>query len=266
MKNKLRVTLVQEKLLWEDVTGNIRNLQKKLKSIKPGSTDLVVLPEMFSTGFSMRPEIFAEKEGGSAMQWMSDTASALKCVVTGSIMMREGKKFFNRLIWMQPDGKYEKYDKHHLFRMGNEGKKFTAGSGIITTELHGFRIRPLICYDLRFPVWSRNRLKNNSTPEYDVLIYVANWPSPRHSAWQQLLNARAIENQCYVVGVNRVGKDGNELDYSGGSKVVDPFGTESFNAEKKSVATTVTIDKKVLDELRKKFPVLMDADKWKLVK
>jgi predicted amidohydrolase len=265
MKNNLKVTLIQTPLVWEDVTANIRNLQKKIQDMKRGSTDLIVLPEMFSTGFSMRPEIFAEKEGGSAMQWMAETARELRCVVTGSLMLREGKKYYNRMIWMRPDGSYGTYNKRHLFRMGNEGETYTQGKKQELFEVNGFSICPQICYDLRFPVWSRNSLKvsgKSNTYKYDVLLYVANWPAVRQYPWQQLLLARAIENQCYVVGVNRIGKDANDAEHSGGSCVIDAYGKVLFSAGKKAVSETVVIDLKSLQEFRKKFPVLLDADNF----
>jgi omega-amidase len=265
MKNKLRVTLVQTSLVWEDVTANIRNLQKKIQKMKRGATDLLVLPEMFSTGFSMRPEIFAEKEGGSAMQWMAETASQLNCVVTGSLMQKEGKNFYNRLIWMRPDGGYGTYNKRHLFRMGNEGETYSPGNSLEIFELNGFRICPQICYDLRFPVWSRNSLKvkgKSNDYKYDMLVYVANWPAVRQYPWQQLLLARAIENQCYVIGLNRIGKDFNDIEHNGGSCVIDPYGKPIFSAGKKAVTETVSIDLKTLNDFRKKFPVLMDADSF----
>ena len=267
MKDKLRVTIVQVPLKWQDVTGNIALFQRKLLPLKKGTTDLIVLPEMFSTGFSMEAKLFAEKEGGSAMQWMADSARQLNAVITGSIMLKEGKKYFNRLIWMRPDGTYGKYDKHHLFTMGSEGNHYTAGKQSEVFEVQGFRVLPLICYDLRFPVFSRNRLKTKgkkSEYRYDVLLYTANWPAVRQYPWQQLLPARAIENQSYVIGVNRIGADGNGIAYAGGSCVIDPFGQPLYSAGKKNTAQTVELLKTPLSELRTKFPVLYDADKFKL--
>lgn len=266
MKN-LRITTVQVSLKWEDIPGNIRQFSKRLSTLKAGSTDLIVLPEMFNTGFSMRPEILAEKPEGATMQWMAVTAKDLKAVITGSLMIKEGRKFFNRLIWMRPDGTYEFYDKRHLFRMGNEGNLFSSGKKKLITEIKGWKVCPLVCYDLRFPVWSRNRLigkKNNPTVEFDVLVYIANWPSARTYTWQQLLIARALENQCFVVGVNRIGKDGNGMDHPGSSVVLDPLGQQLFSAGKKASVQTTVLDFTQLKSLREKFPVLMDGDGFEL--
>src|SRR5688572_28118145 len=267
MNGKLRITTLQTKLKWEDIPGNIRLFNKLLTGTKPGSTDLIVLPEMFNTGFSMRPEVFAEKPEGATMQWMAAAAKDLKSVITGSLMIRDGKKYFNRLIWMRPDGNYDFYDKRHLFRMGNEGNVFSSGKKKLIVELKGWKICPLVCYDLRFPVWSRNRLtgrKNNLSAEFDVLVYVANWPSARIYTWQQLLIARSLENQCFVVGVNRIGKDGNGMDHAGSSVVLDPLGQPLFSAGKKSSVQTVTLDYAQLKSLREKFPVLMDGDGFEI--
>jgi omega-amidase len=267
MNAKLRVTTVQTSLKWEDIPGNIRSINRVLEKVKPGSTDLIALPEMFNTGFSMNPGKLAEKPEGATMQWMAAAAYDLKAVISGSMMIREGKNHYNRLIWMRPDGTYDHYDKRHLFRMGNEGDVFSSGKKKLIVELKGWNVCPLVCYDLRFPVWSRNRLigkKNNLAAEFDVLLYVANWPSARNYTWQQLLIARALENQCFVVGVNRIGKDGNGIDHAGSSIVLDPIGQPLFSAGKKTSIQTTILDYAQLKSLREKFPVLMDGDGFEI--
>jgi omega-amidase len=262
MNKKLHVTIVQSNLFWENIPKNIQQFQRKLARIKKGETDVIVLPEMFSTGFSMRPDLFAEKPEGSTMQWMAYTAEKMNAVVCGSLMIREGKKFFNRFIWMRPDGTYAQYDKRHLFRMGNEGETYSSGKERIIVEHKGWKICPQICYDLRFPVFSRNGInkrKKIDAYDFDLLLYVANWPAVRSFAWETLLPARAIENQCYVVGVNRIGKDGNGVNHIGCSTLLNPLGEKLYRSASHNIHT-LALDAGYLVELRKKFPVLMDAD------
>jgi|SRR6185312_9626268 len=255
----LRVTIVQSALNWENVEANLTMFSDELKVIAPGSTDIVVLPEMFGTGFTMNASAVAQPMDGIALQWMKKMAAEKKCVVTGSLIIKEENKFYNRLIWMSQDGMFEVYDKRHLFRMGEENNTYTAGKKKIIVSLKGWKICPLVCYDLRFPVWSR------STGDYDCLIYVANWPEVRSYPWKQLLIARAIENQAYVVGVNRIGKDGNGMSHSGDSAVMNAKGIiiSKTRANEESVET-VTLSYKELEEFRKVFPVGLDADKFKL--
>ncbi|MGI8893100.1 MAG: amidohydrolase, partial [Bacteroidia bacterium] len=233
--------------------------KESLKDISPGATNLIVLPEMFNTGFSMNATLLAEQMGQKSMLFLAEIAAEKNCDVTGSLIIDEGGKYFNRLIWMRPDGTYEYYNKRHLFRMGNEDKVYSAGTEKIIMDLNGWRILPLICYDLRFPVWSRNR------NDYDILIYVANWPERRSYAWKQLLIARAIENLCYVVGVNRVGEDGNGISHSGNSMLLD-FKGESIAGAKEAIPTVITKALKYDDLLQFKtaFPVYMDADNFTL--
>jgi len=252
----LRVTIVQPTLTWEDVDANLAMFTNKLA---PASTDLIVLPEMFSTGFTMNVSKVGEGMDGKALQWMKKISAEKKCVVTGSLVIKENDHFYNRLIWMKPDGAYEKYDKRHLFRMGEENQTYTAGKDKIIVSLKGWKICPLVCYDLRFPVWSRNSVG------YDCLIYVANWPEVRSYAWNHLLIARAIENQSYVIGVNRVGKDGNDMPHSGDSAVINAKGLIiSKTKPNEESVETVVLSYKELEEFRKAFPVAMDADKFKL--
>jgi predicted amidohydrolase len=258
-KNTLNLTLVQTTLFWEDRDKNLGQFDKILSGIK--GTDLVVLPEMFTTGFTMNAKNMAENMNGTSVQWMKDRAKKLKAALCGSLIIEEKKKYYNRFVWVMPNGEVFTYDKRHLFSPADENKYFTAGSEKIMINYKGWNIVPLVCFDLRFPVWSRN-----VNAEADLMIYVANWPSPRNNAWQQLLIARAIENQCYVAGANRVGKDGKGMEYTGSSAVIDYLGHEVLKGpDKKSWVKSVSIDKKPLDEFRKKFPVWKDADEFKVI-
>jgi predicted amidohydrolase len=214
---------------------------------------------MFTTGFTMNASEHAESMEGDTLLWMKGIAAEKNSVVCGSIIVVERKKFYNRLLWVQPDGQVHFYDKRHLFRMAGEHKTFSGGNKKLIVEWKGWRICPMVCYDLRFPVWSRN------VNDYDLLLYVANWPQRRKYAWNQLLIARAIENQCYVAGVNRVGLDGQNITYSGDSVVLDPLGQKRSSLKTLATAIeTVTLNGKTLSELRKEFPVLMDADQFKI--
>ncbi len=227
-----------------------------------GKTDIIILPEMFTTGFSMNAMAHAEEMDGRAMSWMQKMAANKDAVIVGSMMMKESGLYYNRLIWMHPNGQYEVYDKRHLFRMANEQDHYTAGTSRVIIQLKGWNICPLICYDLRFPVWSRNRLLD-SEYDYDVLIYVANWPERRAHAWRSLLVARAIENQSYVIGVNRIGKDGNDVMYSGDSAVIDFTGERLSRTERYGDrCETVTISKEDLQNFRTSFPAALDADQF----
>ncbi len=266
MAKDLRVTLLQTSIVWEDTIKNIKHFNKQLNKLARNSTDVIVLPEMFNTGFTMNAEKFAEAEGGLTMQWMSEVASSLNVVICGSIIIKEKKNYYNRFIWMNADGSYQKYDKRHLFRMGCEDKIFTAGKENVVIECKGWRIRPQVCYDLRFPVWSRNRIEQdgkNINFEYDILLYVANWPNVRKFAWQQLLIARAIENQSYVVGVNRIGK-ALTVNHNGDSVILDPFGNKISKTTTKSSMEMVTLSMANLNTIRKQFPVFFDADNFEI--
>lgn len=252
----LSITTIQTHLFWEDVDANLAHFDEKISAIT-FQTDIIVLPEMFTTGFTVKPEQLAEPHGGKGFQWMLQKAQEKKCVVVGSISVKENALFYNRLYWVNPDGSYKQYNKRHLFRMGNEHEHYTAGDQKIIIDYKGWKICPLVCYDLRFPVWSRNT-KNNA---YDVLIYVANWPEARSFPWKQLLIARAIENQCYVVGANRIGVDGNDVKHSGDSCVLNPKG-ESISKTPANIdfTETVTVSSTYIKEFRIAFPVLMDGD------
>ncbi len=224
-----------------------------------GHTEILVLPEMFSTGFSMRTELLAEKMDGSAVAWMKRVSAENRVVLTGSLIIEENGQYFNRLIWMLPNGQYGVYDKRHRFAFAGEDDHYTAGNKRFIASVNGWKINLLVCYDLRFPVWARQQ-STAASPEYDVLIYVANWPERRSLAWKTLLQARAIENQCYVVGVNRVGDDGNNIHHSGDSSVIDPLGNILYTKHDEEDVHTVALDKKELEAVREKFPFWKDAD------
>ncbi|RIH64294.1 amidohydrolase [Mariniphaga sediminis] len=251
----LKVTLVQPDIIWERATANLEHYSEMLADVD--ETDVIVLPEMFTTGFSMYPEKLKESMAGPSVEWMKNLAREKNAVVTGSLIIDANDEVYNRCLWVFPEGKTEYYDKRHLFTMSGEHLQYAAGSKRLVVEYKGWRFCPLVCYDLRFPVWSRN------TVNYDVLLYVANWPAPRHHAWKSLLVARAIENQAYCVGINRIGKDGNGLDYQGDSALVDPKGFASFLGEKEQVKT-FELSYSGLQQFRKKFPVLEDGDSFTL--
>ena len=255
MKTELSIVLVQPDLLWEDVPGNLESLEEVMGDI-PEKVDLVILPETFSTGFTMNAEKFAEDMDGSSVRWMTDTARRKNVHLMGSLIIRDEGKIYNRFMWITPEGIGGQYDKRHLFRMGREDKYFQAGEERKVFSLGEFRIMPQICYDLRFPVFARNR------NDYDVLVYVANWPAPRQPVWETLLRARAIENQAYVIGVSRVGLDGEGVDHLGGTCVVDPMGQLEGVLDDRPGRLDVTIELKKIREFREKFPVWKDADKF----
>lgn len=254
----LKVTLIQTDLYWERIEDNLSLFENRF-SFLTEPTDLIVLPEMFSTAFTMNSAKLAEEMNGPTMQWMAHHAKDKNAVITGSLIMKENGKYYNRLIWMRPDGSYAQYDKRHLFRMANEHEHYSAGNKRMVIELKGWNICPLICYDLRFPVWSRNK------EEYDILLYVANWPERRRTPWTTLLAARAIENYAYSIGVNRVGTDGNNIAFSGDSAVYDFFGTNLSHLKPNERGfETITLSSTKLQEFRKSFPVWMDADSFEL--
>lgn len=256
----LTITTIQSDLIWEEKPANLNLLEKKIAGIEE-ETEIVILPEMFSTGFSMKPELFAETMEGETVQWMRRVSRENNIILTGSIIVEEGGNYFNRLVWMLPNGQQGQYDKRHLFAYGAEDKHYTAGNKRLIASVKGWKINLQVCYDLRFPVWARQQTKEK-TPEYDVLIYVANWPDRRIHAWKTLLCARAIENQCYVVGVNRVGSDGNDIYYSGNSLVIEPLGQVLYHMADEEDVFTITLQKEKLEEIREKFPFWKDADSF----
>lgn len=254
----LKITTFQAYLFWENIDKNLTNLALRLSWIRE-KTDLIVLPEMFSTGFSMNAEKLAEEMGGKTMKWMQDQAAKYHCVITGSIMVKEQGKFYNRLIWMRPDGTYEKYDKRHMFGLGHEDDVYTPGTEKLIVELNGWKICPIICYDLRFPVWLRN-----NPVQYDMLLCVANWPEKRSLHWRTLIPARAIENQAFVVAVNRMGHDGNEIYHSGDSMCIDPNGNTVYYKPNDEDLYTFSISQEEVVKTRRAFPFLKDADDFTL--
>lgn len=268
--SKLTFTLIQANLHWEDKEANLKMLEKKINSID-GKTQVVVLPEMFSTGFSMKPEQMAEKMEDTTVQWMKKTAAEKKVILTGSVIIEDkqadpdGPGYYNRLIWMLPNGQHGQYDKRHLFAFANEDQHYTAGTQRLIASVNGWKINLLVCYDLRFPVWARQQFDGEQNFEYDVLIYVANWPERRSTAWKSLLQARAIENQCYVIGVNRVGKDGNDIYHSGDSMVIDPLGEILYHKSHEEDVFTITLDKEHLEEVRQRFQFWRDADEFQIL-
>ena len=255
--NNLSVTTIQTNLHWEDKNANLQMLEEKINTLHQG--EIVVLPEMFSTGFSMNPQALAETMDGLTIQWMKAIATSKKVILTGSIMVKEDGRFFNRLIWMLPNGTYGYYDKRHLFAYAGEQNHYTPGEKRLVAQVKGWRILLLICYDLRFPVWSRQQVKNNAM-EFDAIFYVANWPEKRCIAWRTLLQARAIENQCYVVGVNRVGNDGNGIYHSGDTSVIDPLGEIIYHENNKEAIATHMLNARHLEDIRLKLPFWKDGD------
>ena len=261
----LRVTLIQANTVWHDAAAN-RALYGELSLGVKGHTDLIVLPETFLSGFSTDVATNAQSMHSESIDWLRTLARECGAVVTGSIVIRDNSKIFNRLIWMRPDGTHSYYDKRHLFRMAGEHERFGMGQARLIVELNGWRICPMVCYDLRFPVFARNRF-GDAKPEnrdYDVLIFVANWPSPRSYAWKTLLRARAIENLSYCVGVNRTGADGNNLNYSGDSVALDFLGQPLIECGAQPQVVTTTLSWTTLQEHRRRFPAYLDADEFEL--
>ncbi len=252
----MKITLIQTDLLWNDPAGNRARFEQKIA--EAGSADLIVLPEMFSTGFCTQPRLAAEPLGGETLPWMKRIAQKTDCALAGSVAVEENGNYFNRFYFVKPDGSVSQYDKRHLFTYGGEHKEFTAGDKRVIVEYKGWRILLQICYDLRFPVWSRNR------NDYDLALYTANWPTPRVDAWSVLLRARAIENLCYVAGINRTGTDPN-CSYCGKSALLDFKGQTLADVEPgKEALLSAELDADALRDFRKNFPALQDADRFSL--
>jgi omega-amidase len=262
----LKISVLQISLTWEDPIANRLKIDEWISRVE--ESDVIVLPEMFTTGFSMSPERVAEQHDAATMITLNEMrlwAKKSDAVVTGSISVKDGDHFYNRLYWVLPDGSFSMYDKRHTFGFAKEDEHYASGHERIIKHWRGWNICPLICYDLRFPVWSRNGL-DKETPQYDVLIYVANWPSVRREPWRKLLYARAIENQAYVIACNRVGEDANGNNYSGDSAIINPRGEMLLEGkEYVEEMMTATLSKKEHEDFREKFPVLKDADLFKLV-
>lgn len=257
--NELKISFIQSQLHWEDPEANRTMFSDKIERIAV-QTNLIILPEMFTTGFSMNARQYAEEENGVTLEWMQEIAAKKNTAITGSIMIKEQEKYFNRLYFVFPDGSFGSYNKRHAFTLAGEERVYTVGTQKLVVEYKEWKICPLICYDLRFPVWSRN------TEGYDVLIYVANWPITRISAWDALLKARAIENMAYCIGVNRVGVDANNHRYNGHSAVYDVLGEKISNLEEdQEVTETITLEKEHIESMRKKLQFLNDRDNFTLV-
>jgi predicted amidohydrolase len=251
---ELRVALLQTNLHWEDKAANLRDLEQKMRSLAQ-PLDLIVLPEMFSTGFSMRPQTLAETMQGETIQWLTQLAKDLNTAICGSLIIEAAAgDYRNRFVFLSPSGDIQHYDKRHLFGMANEGKHYTAGDTQTRIHYKGWRIAPFVCYDLRFPVWSRN------TDDYDLAIYVANWPHRRSAHWRILLQARAVENQAYILGVNRVGNDGNGIYHSGYSAIIDPEGKYLCELVGEDTSQIATLSQTALADIRKRLPFLQDRD------
>ena len=273
----LTITTIQANLQWEDKAANLQQFENKILAIRE-NTEVVVLPEMFSTGFSMKPETLAERMDGPTLNWMERIAAQKRVILTGSLIIEEEGNYFNRLIWMLPNGQYGYYDKRHRFAYAGEDEHYTAGKKRLIASVKGWKVNLQVCYDLRFPVWSRqgpaaapppnnpSEIRSDpdpgkiSEPEYDLLIYVANWPQRRSHAWKTLLQARAIENQSYVVGVNRVGEDGNKIAHSGDTMIIDPLGEVVYHGLGEEAVYTYTLRKDHLEDVRSRFPFWRDAD------
>jgi omega-amidase len=300
----LTITTIQTGLQWEDKRTNLKRFEERILAI-PEPTEVVVLPEMFSTGFSVRPATLAERMDGPTVAWMQEIAARKKVILTGSIIVEEEGNYYNRMIWMLPNGQYGYYDKRHRFAYAGEDEQYTAGNKRLIASVKGWKVLLLVCYDLRFPVWSRQAPRKGQKPderdptpsaaappadapdrrmpvspvmathppaghpdapdlEYDLLLYVANWPESRAHAWKTLLQARAIENQCFVAGVNRIGKDGNDINYSGDTMILDPLAETIYHAAAKDEVHTVTLRKEDLLRVRTRFPFWQDADRFSI--
>lgn len=254
---EIKITLVQPDIIWEETAANLSAYEERLLHLTD-YTDVVLLPEMFATGFTMEAKKLAEPMEGPTMAWMARRADQLQSIIAGSIIIVEDGLYYNRFIWMQPDGHWQQYDKRHLFGLAGEDKVYTAGTERVIWQWKDWRIMPQICYDLRFPVWARNQ------DDYDIYLNVANWPQQRALAWQTLLRARAIENQVFVIGLNRVGDDGKGHHYQGDSAVISPLGDTYLTLPDEEKVTTVTLNKSELADTRDRFPFYRDRDNFVL--
>lgn len=260
----LTLSLIQTELHWENRDANLDMFHQLMDQV-PANAHVIVLPEMFSTGFSMNPQKLAEPMDGFTVSWMKEQAMQRRKIITGSIIIEEYGHYYNRLIWMQPNGVAYHYDKKHLFGFAGEQEHYTKGNNKVIVQVNGWKINLQICYDLRFPVWARQNPPNvhkDENPSYDILLYVANWPERRIKAWDTLLAARAIENQCFVVGVNRIGKDGNDIYHNGSSSLIDPWGEILWNCTDRQEVFTYTLHKEALESARTRLPFLKDGDSF----
>jgi omega-amidase len=260
---EIRIALVQTDLHWQDKTANLAMLEEKIWGLK-GQADLIILPEMFTTGFTMDAAQLAEPMNLTVCKWMKQLAAQTQATITGSAIISEGGRFFNRLLWVNPQGSVEHYDKRHLFRMANEDETFSSGKKLPVFNLKGWKVCPQVCYDLRFPVWSRNGWDEGNAG-YDIIFYVASWPAARISAWDALLPARAIENLAYSIGVNRVGVDGKGIKYIGHSTAYDFKGERILDLGETEDIQIVLFSASTLDEYRTKFPAWRDSDSFQIL-
>ena len=251
----MKIALIQTSLVWENPKQNRKNLDEKITAISE-TIDLIVLPEMFTSGFTMNPKNVTETMSGETISWLKSLTKKKNCAITGSLVITENENFYNRLVFVFPSGEIQYYDKRHLFTLAGEDKVYTSGKDKLIVEYKGFKICPLICYDLRFPVFARN------VESYDVLIYVANWPKPRINAWDILLKARAIENMSYTIGVNRVGEDFNKHEYIGHSQAIDFLGNYLIEPQELEDVYIIVLDKKSMQDAREKFGFLNDKDRF----
>ncbi len=254
----MKIALIQTSISWENPSENRASLQDLISSISQ-YIDLIVLPEMFTSGFTMNPEKVAETMQGETISWLKELAQTKNCAITGSLVIQENRKYYNRLVFVFPSGEIQHYDKRHLFTLAGEDKIYTSGTEKLIVNYKGFKICPLICYDLRFPVFARN------VEDYDVLLYIANWPKPRVNAWDILLKARAVENMSYVIGVNRVGSDENQLEYVGHSQAIDFLGNCIQEPQENEGIFIVELDKGAMLETRKKLAFLNDKDNFTIL-
>ena len=252
----MKISIIQTALAWEDAPANRAAFTQKINSIT--ETDLIVLPEMFASGFTMNPSAVAEKMYGDTITWMQQMAMAKKCAIAGSLVIEEDGHYYNRLLFVLPNGEIKSYNKRHLFSYAGEHEFYTAGTEKLIVNYKGWKICPLVCYDLRFPVFARN------AEDYDLLLYVANWPQVRTLAWDTLLRARAIENLSYTIGVNRIGLDENNHAYAGHSQVIDALGNYIIEPFENDAVITVELDKQALHDTRNKFAFLNDRDNFSL--
>lgn len=257
VKSDLNISLIQTDIVWENPKENKRLLEAKINALK-GKQHIIVLPEMFSTGFSMAPQQLAEPMEGETVSWMKEMAAKNRCVLTGSLIIEEDGHYYNRMIWALPNGEVAFYNKRHLFSYAGEDKHYTPGDKRMIAQVNGWKICIQVCYDLRFPVWARN------TDDYDILLYVANWPVQRNDIWETLLKARAIENMSFVIGVNRVGTDGNGHQYIGNSSIYSPIGELIQKETEVESIITHSFQYSILEEYRNKFPFLNDRDDFLL--
>jgi omega-amidase len=254
----MKIAIIQSDLIWENPQANRNHFEKKINNITK-TIDVIVLPEMFTTGFTMNPSEVAETMQGETLAWMHSIANKKNCAITGSLIIKENNNFYNRMVFVFPNGEVQQYDKRHLFTLAKENEVFTSGSDKVIVDYKGWKICLQICYDLRFPVFARN------VENYDILLYVASWPKPRINAWNILLKARAIENMCYVVGVNRIGRDGNNYEYTGHSQVVDFLGNYLEEPFEEEIIKIITLDQNKMLETRNKLNFLEDKDQFELL-